>query len=329
MARLGRFDNFFHKFPGRKVPAPAKKGGKGTSAKGTRSSGKGAPVKEAKRGRAAVPPEQIVGSPGQREMHRYAVVDVQDQGPYFGCSTWLNVWNADPSPGIFGLSQLWLASPVRVTIESGWQTGQWGNFPALFIFFNPDGYQTQAGYVNDQGHSGFGVNREMHGFVQTNPDWVVLGAMPPPYSTSGGPQYGHQMQWEFVPGKGWVMSLGPDPDNLTELGYFPEYLYANGPLAQSAPVLQFGGEVSSMREPDPSFPHTGPMGSGKAPFPDDSDSFGEVSFQRHIAVKTAAGGNMTPATIKIAQGNDNPYYQASVGFSQNWGTYFFFGGASA
>src|SRR5262249_45008175 len=114
LARLGKLDNFFRKDPGRKFDLPSGKGKKPKQAKGSAKTKPG-------RRKSAAP--RITGSAG--ETHRHALCQDSSGGPYFGCSHFLNVWDVDPSPGVFNLSQLWMVGRLGgqkvQTIESGWQ----------------------------------------------------------------------------------------------------------------------------------------------------------------------------------------------------------------
>lgn len=287
MARLGNFERFFRKYP---VAAP------------------------------------FAGTIGSTEIHRHAVCGDTTGGSYFGCSTWLNLWQVDPSPGVFGLSQLWLIGQTDSgvqTIESGWQTfpTYWGtDAPVLFIFYNPDNYGPRSGYLNNPDTQG------MFGFVQTSSDWIIGGAMPPPYSSPDGEQYGCQMQWEIDTAGNWWLYLGPGGQDPTALGYFPAGVYSNGPIAQSAQLAQFGGEVCSQAPGTASYPSTGKMGSGLPPFDNLKDSFGEVAFQKQIAVKPDASGSMVPANLQVNFDPRDANYKAAAGNTSAWGSFMFFGG---
>ncbi len=281
----------------------------------------------------------VVGSNG--EIHHHAVCEDTTGGPYFGCSTWLNVWEVDPSPGVFSLSQLWLigsvdppANPLQYqTIESGWQTYTQMNgtpSPVLFVFYNPDGYGPRSGYLSNQQHLGF---------VQApNSGWIIGDAMPQPYSTTNGDQRGNQMQWQIDDQGNWLLYFGPGGDEPpTLLGWFPAGLYDGGTLAKSGQILQFGGEVCS---PDPGqvgYPNTGKMGSGLAPFLNAdgtlnaTDSFREAAFQKQIAVCTTAGAPMVPAQLRVAtpDPHDVGYSAGQItnSASDDWGSFMFYGGA--
>jgi hypothetical protein len=314
MARFGKFEDFFAKGVGAPMAARTK-GGKPAAKKG-------AARKPRPRGRrvAAAPaiPPQLVGSQG--EIHRHAICQV-DGGPFVGCSAWFNTWDTDPTPGVFNLSQLWLVTQVGqkpYTIESGWQVypGQWSTrLPVIFVFYNPDGYRERSGYF---------TNQSGEGFIQYSSDWP-LGTALSDFSTVGGTQYGFQMQWELDAKGNWWLSLGSDASNLQVVGSFPASAYANTPLAQRASALQFGGEVCSA---SPSTA-TGPMGSGLNPTSPPSAGFGRVAFQKLLAVQTDVGGSMQQAQVQPRDTGDVPNYELAIGTSQSWGSYHFFGGASA
>jgi hypothetical protein len=299
MARLGKFENFFQKYSS-------------------------APLAFSN---AAAPDSAI---------HYHAVCET-NPGTYYGCSTFLNVWQVDPSPGVFSLSQLWMLGDVmntgfNQTIESGWQT--WSarannrsgtDVPLLFVFYNPDGYGDNAGYGTNQ----YGV-----GFIVTpGSGWAIDMPMPQPYSSKGGDQYGYQMQWLIDAQGNWVLYLGPGGGQQpTQIGFFPAGLY-QGALSQSATVVQFGGEVCSAAQGYDGYPNTGPMGNGVGPYttPDGTlnktDSFSEVAFQAQIQVCSTLGGSLAPAQLPL--GAADPGYSAILGndaSSPDWGTYMFFGG---
>ena len=106
--------------------------------------------------------------------HRYAVYQFgpfQQSGVLSGISSFLNVWNPNPAPGAMSLSQQWIVGPTTATghpqtIESGWQIQPlFGAQTVFFVYFNPDGYSTNSGYV---------YNQHMEGFIAA--DGCELGA---------------------------------------------------------------------------------------------------------------------------------------------------------
>jgi hypothetical protein len=295
LAFLGKFDNFFTK----SMPAPA------------------APA-------AALPlPADHTGPDGR--IHRYAVAS----GPsgagaqYFGCGTYLNIWNPDPSPGEMSLSQLWIVrdmgSGKLQTVESGWQVQPVRTrttAPVLFIFFTADSYKPQS--------SGYLVNPSGQGFIQTNSDWVIGSDLPA--STMAGQQLGFRLQWERKATGDWVLFIGGDneADPPTELGFFPGFLYKGGDSFGAFNRVQFGGEVATL----PNSRSTGQMGSGSTPLDPLAENFRRVAFQRHVSVQTSQGGQWTPVSLT----EDNrwaPSYKIVTSQSSFWGNFLFFGGSGA
>lgn len=319
MAQLGSFDRFF-----RKYPVPAAKGRKPAAGRAVKPRGKGGARKAAGTVSNAVFP--FAGTVGQSEIHRHAVCQTSGGGNFFGCSTWLNIWQVDSSPGVFNLSQLWILGQTSggrmQTIESGWQNypGFWGtNAPALFVFYNPNGY--------DPATSGYGTNPQHLGFIQKSSDWVLGAAMPPPYSSPDGDQRGYQMQWEIDAQGTWWLYMGTGETPPEAIGCFPGGLYQGGTLARSAQTIQFGGEVCSQPPGQAGYPNTGKMGSGLKPFAEAADSFREVCFHKQIRVKQQSNGSMTAADIQVPPFNPRDSdYAASVGSSADWGSFLFFGG---
>ncbi|MBS0266364.1 MAG: neprosin family prolyl endopeptidase [Planctomycetes bacterium] len=289
MARLGKFENYFRKPPN-------------------------------------TPP--LAGQFGSTEIHHHAVCAVTNSPNYYGCSTFLNVWQVNPAPGVFSLSQLWLegtSTSGRIqTVESGWQTYPtlWGTAPALFVYYNPNGYDpSTSGYVQNQNNEGF--------ILKPNSGWIVGGGLPGPYSTANGTQFGLNMQWQIDAGNNWWLYLGPNGQPVTPVGYFPAGLY-QGTLANAATTLQFGGEVSSQDPGGANYPATGPMGSGIAPSGDTATDFRRVAFQKQISVQTTAQGTMVPAQLQVQSSAGDAGYRAtqvSNSGSANWGSFMFFGGA--
>lgn len=298
MARLGKFDNFF-----RKYAAP-------------RSS-------TSNQGGSIQPP--FAGSLGTTAIHRHAVATTQ-RGKYYGCSTWLNVWKVPTAPGVFNLSQLWMLGSMNnggmQTIESGWQTfpALWGtNSPALFVYYNPNNYDPNTcGYVS---------NKNMQGFIQVSPEWVIGAALPPPYSSSGGPQYGMQMQWQIDKAGNWWLYIGSETETPTALGYFPTGLYGNGTLNAAADVVEFGGEVCSQNPNVAGYPATGMMGSGASPAGGLANDNGKVAFQKEICTVDKVGGPLSTAAIQVpAPDPRDANYSSVVGIDPSFGAYLFFGG---
>ena len=285
-------------------------------------------------------PEPALGPGVDGFVHRHAGAQAETvSGGYVGCTTYLNLWGRDPAPGTMNLSQCWImglspAGGYPDTVESGWmvQPGMYGGMklPVLFVYFNPDGYGTRS--PRGASRSGYGVNQFGEGFITfPDPEYVVNAAAGgfDSLSTPGGPQKGFYTQWQRDDKGNWILYCGPAKTALKGVGYFPAHLYAPTFLANSAEVLQFGGEVAA-QAPEPG---TGPMGSGVAPSDPAADGFGTVAFQKEISVQTAIGKPMSYTTLIQFETNFSDRgiadpYRSLAGSSTNsaWGSYVFFGG---
>ena len=259
--------------------------------------------------------------------HRYAVFQFgpwQQSGVISGISSYLNVWNPNPAPGAMSLSQQWILSNTPTptglpqTIESGWQIQPlFGSQCVLFIFFNPDGYSTNSGYV---------YNQHMEGFIAaTGANWapgVALGQT----STLGGTQYAFLMVWQRDNDGNWNLYMGTSDSDLSGVGYFPKEYYSPG-LASGADFIQFGGEVA----PQSGFSPTGPMGSGIMPANAALSNFGNVAFQSHLQLQETGGTSFQDVddSGKITIAPDPQFYNGAFGTDSSWGKYFFFGGGNA
>jgi hypothetical protein len=324
MARYGKFEDFFQKMQGQPTAPAAGKGKRKTAAKTSK-----APAKKKTSGQKRPVPPAAAG-------HRYAVCQDTHGGPYYGCATGLNLWKPRPYPGVFSLSQLWIVGNkmggppnfLPETIESGWivyptyPSGGLGNDPVLFVFFNPDGYV-------QGGNSGYVENQHFHGFIRFNSGWVLMSGGLPNLSTPGAAtQTGLQMLWALQDGnnpphsRGWYLYIGQDSQHWDNVGYFPAALYQNGILAQSAKVIQFGGEVAAGQG------GTGQMGSGALPRQNPADSYGAVAFQYEMYVQTQVDQEMVEASLQLYHA-DRPYYDVGLSNDPTWSSYFFFGGAGA
>jgi hypothetical protein len=242
----------------------------------------------------------------------------------------LGLWDSDPSPGVFNLSQLWMIGHLAAggvqTVESGWIVYPGlrglGTAPGLFVFFNPDNYGPRSGYL---------VNQAGEGFIQVSSSWTLFSGLTH-ISRRGGDQYGLQMLWQLKGdgnNAGWWLWIGQDAASFDKVGFFPAYLYQGGPLTQATHEVQFGGEVAS-RVGDT---RTGPMGSGVAPYQDPEDSWLEVAFQNEMYVQTQPGADMDQASLQLVSTSTepcfSPNYQGALYDSDKWKSYFFFGGPGA
>jgi hypothetical protein len=235
-----------------------------------------------------------------------------------GARSWINLWTPDPTPGVFSLSQQWLAGgsgPSLQTIEGGCHVyPSFYNDPApitrLFTYWTADGYATTGSYnlLNQPGQPGF---------VQTDNTWVLGGAFQS-VSQPGGDQPGFLMQWMRDSSNGnWWLTL-QSTGNPVAVGYFPAANYGGGVLSQAAQNVDFGGEVCSQIGSG----QTGQMGSGAY----SSAGWQQAAFHKQIAYYSA--GSWVPATLAPYQ--DAPSYTIDLhnNTTSDWSTYFFFGGPS-
>ena len=156
----------------------------------------------------------------------------------FGGNSWLNLWNPSVTgKNDFSLSQQWYAGGVgtaqQQTIEGGWQvypTMYKDGNARLFIFYTADNYGTKKCY-----------NLTCPAFVQTNPNWLIGGAWSA-YSSTGGVQYGFEMQWKMFGTNWWLFIRGAG--RIEAVGYYPASLYGTGQLSRNATQVTYGGETT-------------------------------------------------------------------------------------
>jgi hypothetical protein len=301
--RAGGLEHFFQKAPG---------GGRHPSL----GSGVRAVTRAGVGGGPAVP-FQVVG--GAVHAYAHASQDVSEipGGPCIGARSWLNLWTPNPSPGVFSLSQQWVAGDNGTglqTIEGGWHVypGLYDDsqlVTRLFIYWTADGYVTTGNY-NLTNRPGQG------GFIQTDNTWVLGGSFQ--VSAVGGDQVGFAMQWQRDPANGnwWLFLQGSG--NPVAVGYFPAALYGGGALSQAALSVDFGGEVCSQTGGN----QTGQMGSGQGA----AAGWQAAAFHKEIAYLTSGG--WVPATLSPDQRDAPAYTIVNHNNSGSpWGSYFFFGGA--
>ena len=335
MARCWTFDRYFQKFPVPVVAKTRRKTATRSAVKGKGSRSK----KTSSKSRGPVPP--AFGQP-QDGRHLYARCQVTSpKGPYYGCSTGLNLWRPVAPPGAMSLSQLWMVGdqlqtakgPQYQTVESGWivypdfpPSGGLGDDPVLWVFFNPDGYGDRAGYME---------NRRHEGFIQF-PDtgWVFMAGGHLPLSTRGGNQFAVQMLWQLQDndkdgnGRGWYLYLGTNLGDVHKVGYIPIQYYESTMLADSAQQVAYGGEVGPDYQYGP--PYAGEMGSGQRPRATLSECFGDVAFQQQMYVLTDSSEdgvyNPIPLTGLWPDVVDDPPYDLKLFTASDGNVFMFFGG---
>ncbi len=101
--------------------------------------------------------------------------------------------------------------------------GDFGPEPELFVFFNPDGYGPESGYVNNQNHRGSSFSMGLGGLPEGR-----SGTSAAPTA----PQVGFVMEW-VLDDSGWVLYMDGGDGNPSGVGYFPKEYYSGG-LANGA-----------------------------------------------------------------------------------------------
>ncbi len=243
-------------------------------------------------------------------LHAYGSQTVDN----YGGNSWLNLWN--PS-GDFSLSQQWYTGGTgssNQTVEGGWQVlpdkYNTGN-AVLFIYWTADNYQSKGCY-----------NLDCTGFVQTNSHWY-LGGPWDHYSSTGGTQWGFELQWKLFSGNWWLFLRGPG--DYEAVGYYPTSLYSGGQLAKRATSIIYGGEVA--RKTGDTWPQ---MGSGSFA----SSGWQHAAFQKTIFYiprdmddGVGVWADLTTTVESLSTCYTINYVSSASGGS--WGTYFFFGGPGA
>lgn len=262
-------------------------------------------------GGGPVGPFQIV----QGALHAYA--HAFQQVPNHGGQSWLNLWNPDPAPGVFSLSQQWWtggSGSGLQTVEGGWHVYpdlySGSTATRLFIYFTADGYVNTGSY-NLTRRPGQG------GFVQTDNSWVLGGSFQTT-STPGGDQQGFLMQWQQDASGNWWLYLQTS-GNPVAVGYYPVALFAGGALSQQADGIDFGGEVCSQ----PGQRQTGQMGSGQTA----DAGAGQAAFHKDIGYLPQVGGSLTEASL-VKDERDAPVYTVDLHNDSGGGggTFFYYGG---
>ncbi|CAL4990965.1 unnamed protein product [Urochloa decumbens] len=240
--------------------------------------------------------------------HQYAVAS-SPAGNYYGTKITINLWKpTTESTQDFSLTQLWIDAGSYSnndinTIEAGWQVYPYlyGDAnPRLFIYWTRDGYQKTGCY-----------NLGCSGFVQTN-NQIAIGGTLAPQSVYGGSQYEICfLVWKDPKSGNWWMQLGG-----TNVGYWPSCIFTH--LQKSASNVQCGGEVASSENGQTSTQ----MGSGHFPV----EGFGKASYIRNIKYIDSSNYLRSAKGLDLVTPAPNCYNAKSGTSSNDWGTYFFYGG---
>lgn len=225
-----------------------------------------------------------------------------------GGHSFLNLWS--PAIGAnqtFSLSQHWYVAGSGdglQTAEVGWQVYPqfYGNSnPVFFIYWTADNYNATGCY-----------NLSCPAFVQTNNSWAIGGAIPQPYSTTGGPQYSLEVAYYLYQGRWWLYVRGTQSSNA--IGYYPVSIYNNGAMSKHAASIDYGGETVGTT----SFP---PMGSGAFA----NAGWQKAAYHRQIYYFPTAGGSSW-ANLTASQSWPNCYTAQLNTYGSPWNTSLWYGG---
>jgi hypothetical protein len=247
---------------------------------------------------------------GESTVHKYAAG--RQSISNFGGNSWLNLWNpAVADKDHFSLSQQWYASgsgDSAQTVEGGWQVyeNKYSTKKAvLFIYWTADGYGSTGCY-----------NLDCTGFVQINGNWYLAGPWSQ-YSTSGGTQWGFEMQWKYFRGNWWLFLRGPG--SYEAVGYYPGSQYNGGQMSRSATRATYGGEVTGTT----TWPE---MGSGQFA----NQGWQKAAFHHTIFYipRDEDDGTGVWASLSAIQPSPKCYTVSIVSAADggSWGTYLYFGG---
>jgi len=240
-------------------------------------------------------------------LHAYGYQNVNN----FGGNSWLDLWNPT---GDFTLSQHWYVGGTdssTQTVEGGWmvESDKYNtNKAVLFIYWTADNYQKTGCY-----------NLDCTGFVQTNHNWF-LGGTWTEYSSTGGTQWGFELQWKLFSGNWWLFLKGPG--DYEAVGYYPASIYNGGQLSKSATAIKYGGETA--RKTGNSWPQ---MGSGEFA----SQGWQHAAYQNTIFYiprdendGVGVWADLTGVVESLSTCYSINVVPAASG--GNWGSYFFYGG---
>lgn len=226
-----------------------------------------------------------------------------------GADAWLNVWSPSTASHQMSLSQIWVVGSTgdtKQTAEAGWQVypDKWGSSnAALFVYYTTKGYSSGSGCYN----------LDCTGFVQVASNIYLAGGFDH-YSTTGGTQWGFELQYKRDPANGnwWLFYRGPG--DWIPVGYYPHSLWGTGKLATNAEKIAYGGEDSGE-------PSALQMGSGDFA----SGAFAKSAYQNTaFYIDTKVVSQWADLDDEVT---DTKCYTADIGASSGrWGIYLFFGG---
>lgn len=248
---------------------------------------------------------RVFATEGSTNTHKYAHA-TQTMNNYGGSSS-MNVWNPDPDPGVFSLSQHWYSGGngsdpdnPHQTLEGGWVVHDDDHQPKLFAAYTADNYKH------------FCSNTACF-IVYDSPPIVPGEYLPDDWiSVSGGTSKGYTQTWFFNDNR-WWLSI-----NNRWIGYFPASYYGTGQLSRYATKVDYGGEVSPHHDSSA----TGQMGSGQFA----SAGLEQAAYQSYIYYTDTNNRNYW-ATLSPYQNTPECYTIDLQNYSSTSNpTYFYFGG---
>ncbi|HEX6099310.1 MAG TPA: neprosin family prolyl endopeptidase [Thermoanaerobaculia bacterium] len=246
----------------------------------------------------------VAGTDDDDGVHYYATAEqVVDA---YGAGTDMSIWQpVVPSGPNDSISQVWVSGGSGAemqTAEAGWMVYPVKNgtdSPVLFEFWTPDGYASGC------------YDLECPGFVQTNKNWTLGGAVGP-ISQPGGDQSVLRVTWwrDSLDGAWWLY-LGHT--TLQAVGYISQSYYGTGQMSKNATEVEFGGETTTLAT-------AGQMGSGAHA----NAGYGYAAFQTRLSYYPTTGGivPMKPTTLK----QRTPQCYTVTATSEPELTYIYYGG---
>ncbi|XP_020589494.1 uncharacterized protein LOC110030877 [Phalaenopsis equestris] len=231
-------------------------------------------------------------------------------GDWYGAKASLGVWTPAVSTATeFSLSQIWVISGSfngdLNTIEAGWQVNPqlYGDSsPRFFTYWTTDSYQETGCY-----------NLLCSGFVQTT-NKIAIGAAISPTSIYGREQFDITLLvWKDPKHGHWWLQFGSG----LLVGYWPSSLFSH--LAQSANMVQFGGEIFNSRSSP--FHTATQMGSGHFA----GEGFRRSAYFRNLQV-VDSGNSLIPLYNLRVLADHQTCYDIRAGVNRAWGNYFYYGG---
>ncbi|KAL3537234.1 hypothetical protein ACH5RR_000600 [Cinchona calisaya] len=241
--------------------------------------------------------------------HEHVIAYAQGS-KYYGAKAIINVWKPQiQSPNEFSGSQIWIiggSDSNLNTVEAGWMAHPklfGDDRTRLFTYWTSDGYHSTGCY-----------NLLCSGFIQVSQK-ISLGAVIKPISSYHGSQFDITLLiWKDPREGGWWLQYWKEV-----IGYWPQNLFQDLALYDSASLVEWGGEVLNTQSDGQHT--TTQMGSGHFP----EEKFGGASFFKNIKVVDEHNSLRPPSELGTVV--DKPKcYNIALGKSNDWGNFFYYGG---